>query len=65
MAVEDGIRWGDEGERRTVTVAAGAVVWSRRAGVGVRPDKCAGCGDVASVCVGRGDACLADGFVGW
>ena len=57
----------DEGsvrrKRHTVPMAAGAIIRTGCIGVVVAPDIGAGGGDVASVLVGGGDACVAGGFV--
>lgn len=54
-----------DGARRTITVAASAVVWARCMWVVVAPNIRARRSNVAPVFIGCIDACLADGFVWW
>ena len=53
------------GKRRTIPMAAGAIIRTGCVGVVVAPDVGAGGGDVAFVLVGGGDAYVAGGFEGW
>jgi hypothetical protein len=54
-----------EERRHTISMATSAVVRTRCMRVVMAPDIRAGCSDIALVFVGRVDASLANGFVGW